>query len=270
MPDRIVPDSAIEEKGKKRARAYCRLGDNYLRANLLDDAIVAFTKAAQCDPEYSRSHNNLGIIYAELGKFPEAIEAYKNAILIDPGNALHYCNLGGAYADAGKAEIALEAYLAAIQVDPNYYFGYFTLGTYYQSHSKHALALENFKKSIELKPNFAQGYVNIGMMYHNLSKTKPLSWRKRDQLVCFDCSAKVAQALAAFTMALELDPQCESAYYQLGIMYKEMVHYDEAIRAFKKLLSLNDKSENAELAKSYIDEMQKRTKAQRYNNPEVL
>jgi len=37
---------------------------------------------------------------------------------------------------------------------------------------------------------------------------------------------------------------------------------------FKPYLSLNDKSENAETAKSYIDEMQKQMKAQRYNSPE--
>jgi len=258
MSDRIVTDSALEEKGKKRARAFNKLGNNYLRENLLDDAIAAFTKALQCDQAYSTPHNNLGIIYLEQKKYPEAIEAFKNAILIDPESSLYYCNLGAAYDEAGMDEIALEAFLAAVQTDHNSHLGYFSLGAYYQAHGKYTLALENYKKTTELRPKFAQGYVNQGTMHYFLSGLSPLSWRKKQQAICLDYNAQMAHALAAYNMALEIDPKCEDAYYHLGLLYQEIAHYDEAIQSFKKLISLNDKSEQAEIAKNCIDQIKSR------------
>ena len=42
-----------------------------------------------------------------------------------------------------------------------------------------------------------------------------------------------------------LDGHCESTYYHLGLTYKDMAYYEQAIQVFQKVLALNDKSENA-------------------------
>jgi hypothetical protein len=136
-------NSAMDEKNKKRANAYNRLGDNYLRADLLDEAAAAYSKAINYDPTFSTPYNSLGIVYIDQKKYNEAIESFKNAILLDPGEALYYANLGTAYSEVGMSDVALEANLAAIEANPKDYFGHFNLGCCYQSRGKFKAALEH-------------------------------------------------------------------------------------------------------------------------------
>ena len=65
-------------------------------------------------------NNNLGNMYADQGKQEEAIAAYKKAIELDPNYAYPYNGLGIVYADQGKQEAAIAAYKKAIELDPNY------------------------------------------------------------------------------------------------------------------------------------------------------
>jgi superkiller protein 3 len=66
------------------------------------------------------SHYNLGVALKAKGQLEEAIEAYRKAIQLDPNYANAYSNLGSALYDKGQLEEAIEAYRKAIQLDPNY------------------------------------------------------------------------------------------------------------------------------------------------------
>jgi tetratricopeptide (TPR) repeat protein len=56
----------------------------------------------------------MGIAYAGLDKFEEAIEAYEKAIEINPDNYETYNNMGGAY--AGLSEFVLKASSASLNL----------------------------------------------------------------------------------------------------------------------------------------------------------
>jgi tetratricopeptide (TPR) repeat protein len=51
----------------------------------------------------------MGLAYTELDKFKEAIEAYKKAIEINPDYGTAYYNMGIAYTGLDKFEEAIEA-----------------------------------------------------------------------------------------------------------------------------------------------------------------
>lgn len=78
--------------------------------NQLDEAIAAYRRALDLDPNHTLAHFNLGNALRNKGRLDEAIEEYRAAIGLKPDYAEVHCNLGlllqqqGKYAE-GLAEL---------------------------------------------------------------------------------------------------------------------------------------------------------------------
>ncbi len=84
-----------------------------------DNAIVAFTKAIELDPNYALAYGNRGWVYIKLGQYEQAIADSTKAIELDSNLALAYNNRGWAYTELGQYEQALADYNKAIELDPS-------------------------------------------------------------------------------------------------------------------------------------------------------
>lgn len=102
------------------AITYYNLGVTLYAQGKLDEAIAAFRKAIQIDPNYLNAHLNLGVTLYTQGKLDEAIAAYRKAIQIDPNFVDAHFNLGFTLYVQGKLDEAIAAYRKVIQIDPNY------------------------------------------------------------------------------------------------------------------------------------------------------
>ncbi len=73
-----------------QADQYFKAGISFYDQGDYGQAMAAFQKATQEDPDYAEGYYNLGILYDLDGKFAEAIKAYEKAVKIDPnvGTAL--------------------------------------------------------------------------------------------------------------------------------------------------------------------------------------
>jgi len=52
-----------------------------------EEALQAFDKAIELDPQYADAWNNKGVALYELGRYKEALQAYDKAIELDPYDA---------------------------------------------------------------------------------------------------------------------------------------------------------------------------------------
>ncbi|MFH1635119.1 MAG: tetratricopeptide repeat protein, partial [Chloroflexota bacterium] len=77
--------------------AWYRLGATLDRAGKKVEAIAAYQKAIELDPNYASPHNGLGNVYVALGRPEEAIAAYQKAIELDPKLAVPHNGLGNVY-----------------------------------------------------------------------------------------------------------------------------------------------------------------------------
>ena len=90
---------------------YAKTGLALWEKDYLEEAIVAFHKSIELNPEFEIAQNNLGVVYLDgIGDPKESIVYFKNAININPNYTLAYFNLGRAYQATGDKALAAEYY----------------------------------------------------------------------------------------------------------------------------------------------------------------
>jgi serine/threonine-protein kinase len=88
------------------------LGNALYYARRYDEAIAAFRKALDLDPDFAEGRRSLADAYLEKKLFPQAISEYRKAMTLSKGTSAPVAHLGHAYAVAGqraKAERVLDA-----------------------------------------------------------------------------------------------------------------------------------------------------------------
>src|SRR5579864_2456227 len=124
-------------------------------------AADAYQKALQIKPS-ADYWNLLGEAYSKSGKTEEAIKAYTTAAQLDPpGAGRYYFNMGAVLTNTGKTDEAVQAFDKAIAADPTradayYWKGVNLLGKAKLEGSKMVAppgTAEAFNKYLELQPN---------------------------------------------------------------------------------------------------------------------
>lgn len=112
----------IAEKVKTihHAASNNKLGLVFLKRNLLDDAVSAFKRALEIDPELVEGYNNLGYALLRKGAYQDAIEAFNTGIMKNEKYADLHFNLGVAYFQIEKFADALRELNNAIAINSNY------------------------------------------------------------------------------------------------------------------------------------------------------
>lgn len=91
--------------------AYAKAGLALWEKDYLEEAVVAFHKSIELNPDFEISQNNLGVVYLDgLGDPKESIDYFRTAININPNYTLAYFNLARAYQAIGDKSLAAEYY----------------------------------------------------------------------------------------------------------------------------------------------------------------
>jgi tetratricopeptide (TPR) repeat protein len=124
-PDTLVPENVMQEASvevdTKSAHIWNDLGRTYYNKGNFDDAIYAYKKAIDFDPEFGRPYGNLAAIYLRQGLYTEAIPLYQRSVeLLESDNekAVSWNKLGNAYRRLGDYDKAIAAYHMADELDP--------------------------------------------------------------------------------------------------------------------------------------------------------
>lgn len=96
------------------------IGETFMNAGLLDDAVRHFLLAARLMPDSARVLNRLGIVLRKLKRFDEGEIYFNRAIVLEPGDPNLYFNCARLYFDWGRWEKALEFGQKALELDPEF------------------------------------------------------------------------------------------------------------------------------------------------------
>ena len=114
------------------------LGLAYARKGLGGDALKAFERSADIDPEYADTFSNLGAIYLSMYMqshtkefFSKTVENLNKVTMLDPKNAAAYNSLGAAYMTAGAIPDAIRNWEKVIDLNSHAGKTYYYLGLAY-------------------------------------------------------------------------------------------------------------------------------------------
>ena len=95
-------------------------------------AIAAYERVLELDPEHAAAHINLGTLYYNRQDYKAAEEHYRHALRIDPRYALAHFDLGNVLDETGRVTEAIQTYLRALQLAPTYADAHYNLALAYE------------------------------------------------------------------------------------------------------------------------------------------
>lgn len=116
----------------------------------IQEAIDAYTKAAELNPAAAGALLNLGTIQYRLKRLKEAEQLYTRAVTVDPRYALAHFNLGNLHDEMGNAEKAEQHYLLALELNPHYADAHFNVALLSEKRGDPLRALRHWKAYLKL------------------------------------------------------------------------------------------------------------------------
>jgi predicted O-linked N-acetylglucosamine transferase (SPINDLY family) len=183
------------------------------------EALIQFQRALEMKPDYPEAHNNLGNVLRGLGRFDEAMAAYRQAIHFNPQFAKAHNNLGAARMECGQTREAIASCRRALEIAPDYPEAWNNLGNALRDLGQLEEASASFRQALHLRPDFAEASNNLGVVLADQGK--------------FD------EAEAACRRAIEIRTDYLEAYNSLGNLLGSRGRLADAETAYRRALALN-------------------------------
>ncbi len=204
---------------RDRVLSWQRLGDVSHALNRYAEAIEAYQRVIELNPQDATSWNSLGTAQAALEHYEAAIKAFERAIELDPAFAWPYHNLGLVYERRTEYEAAIPYYRQALE---RHYqpldaaTSWQNLGNIYQALERHPEAIEALSKATKLNPNNALAWDSLGEAYRAV--------------------ARQDEAVAAYRRAIELEPTYAWPYNNLALVQTDQQQYEAALTLYQQAL----------------------------------
>ena len=114
------------------------------------DAIGAYKKCLELEPDHAAAHINLGTLYYNHRDYASAEKHYRAAITADARYALAYFDLGNVLDETGRLPEAARAYKQAIQLAPTYADAHYNLALAYEKMKQPRRALRHWRTYTKL------------------------------------------------------------------------------------------------------------------------
>ncbi|XP_074258574.1 protein O-mannosyl-transferase TMTC2 isoform X2 [Saimiri boliviensis] len=150
---------------------------------------------------------------------------YRSGIKVNPAKA--WGNLGNVLKSQSKISEAESAYRNALYYRSNMADMLYNLGLLLQENSRFAEALHYYKLAIGSRPTLASAYLNTGIILMNQGKTEEA---RRTFLKCSEIPDENLKDPHAHKSSVT------SCLYNLGKLYHEQGHYEEALSVYKEAI----------------------------------
>ncbi|MEG4325358.1 tetratricopeptide repeat protein [Microcoleus sp. herbarium5] len=141
---------------------YHSLGNSLQESGRFDEAVAAYKKAIELNPNFSWSYHSLGDVFLKLEKWEEAVAAYKKAVELNPDFSWSYHNLGDALLKLGQWEEAAVAYRCEIALNSDFAWSFCNLGDALTKLKQWDEAIARYLKAVEIDRDLPGIYEKLG------------------------------------------------------------------------------------------------------------
>jgi tetratricopeptide (TPR) repeat protein len=196
------------------------------------EAMKAFDKAIEIDPNYAKAYAGRAAVYNEWRQCQKALRESEQAIKLDPNLAWGFNCRGFAHTGLMNYQQAIQDFNKALELDPKYAWpycnrtwAYFMLKNYHQ-------ALEDANKATELAPGLPYGYFHRGRALASLNNFQ--------------------DAIKDFDKAIKFDPMFSWPFLHRGYVFLKLNETKRALEDFKRAASLGNRQTEGYLKKKGI------------------
>ncbi|MDJ0534502.1 MAG: tetratricopeptide repeat protein [Xenococcaceae cyanobacterium MO_207.B15] len=206
-------------------RAYYAMGAALYSQKNYEQAVSALKQAIEINPSPYYYWRYLGLSYGFLENYAEARTAYDTAISKNPEDFVLYVQRGYLLDESSDYQGAIDSYNQAIKLKDDHPWVYNNRGFVYYQLKEYDRAIADYNQAIEINTQYTQAYNNRGVAYHELKQPEP--------------------AIANYNQAIEINPQFADAYNNRGVLYSDLKQYETAIADLTKAIEINPEDAKA-------------------------
>ena len=203
--------------------------------NMPEQAKGNFLKATAVKPDEFACRFNLAIAYTSLNKFDSAILWFKKTLEVKPLDALTYYKMGTIYGrQLNNPDIAIQYLNKAIEYNPNSESYYEELGDYYGLKNMTEDQIRVYEQCLKKSPKAITAMRSLAAVYEKKGNPQMAAkyngmWRQMED-----------STLYTLQKAVEKNPADADAYYKLGTLFgKQRNDLNKAIEYISKAIELN-------------------------------
>ncbi|MDA1311967.1 MAG: tetratricopeptide repeat protein [Acidobacteria bacterium] len=233
-------EATIRKHAPGNPAFYSELGEAYLKAGRVPDAIRSLQAALERVPRFLPAQKALGLALLLGDEFSAAFDVTKSALSQAPDDAEIHNTLGEIRYRESKLAEAAGHFAAALRLDPDFAEAHNNLGATRLLARDVARAAESFSEAVRIKPEFAAAQANLaqtqaaGASQNASSNNAGDSADSIPQLVeqaqAAEHANRLAEAAALYERILRLRPDWPEVKLNLGLVYYSQARYSEAIR----------------------------------------
>ncbi len=241
------------------AKKFLNQGNKLRQEKKQDEAISAYRRAIELNPNLYQPYHFSGLILAQKGSLHEAINLYNRAIELNPNFFWSYHCLSIVLLQQGELEQAIAASRQAINISLDVGGNradraklYNQLGQAYTKKGDLDEAIQSYKLAIESDSTLAPAYENLGEILTKLKRWEQSITHHQKAIEIIPNSDKlyynlgeallktgnITEATAAYRQSLQLNSDFAWSYHNLGYCLEQQGQIDDAIACYSKALKI--------------------------------
>ena len=196
---------------------YTSLGNLYLLSGKNGDALTAFSRALDINPQDIQAMKGTAKVMERRNEFDDAEQVLKRVIDLQPGNWDSLDELGSLYFQQGRYAEAVDAYRRVIYLDPDNWWSLGNLGSTLMMTGDYKAAVDALNRSLVIEED-VYFLSNLGIVYYYLGE--------------YDRSAEIHRR------AIEQVPRDVTAWLSLGDALRFSSSPGDAESAYREAAAL--------------------------------
>jgi len=260
------------------SQAYFSLGNVYLKAGELDQALKEYDEALKRNPHVPPVHLNKGIVFLRKKEYEKAEKEFRKELEINPIEDKAYNNLSAIYRLRGLYDQAIESAQKAVEIKPYYPEAYMNLALAYQMKGDYQKAKDELRLGMKNVKPFFDANLLLGEIFQEEGKLdsalteyqKILDQSSAQKDIIYDLEILFSKgdpynlenlgtrAKAHFNLgtiyvqqgeinlaeshlrtAIALKPDFAEAFANLGTLYDNTRRFSEAVTQLQRAVSLD-------------------------------
>ncbi|XZN91800.1 MAG: tetratricopeptide repeat protein [Microcoleus sp.] len=229
---------------------YHNLGNSLLASGRFEEAVIAYKKAVELNPNFSWSYHGLGDVLQKLGHRDEAVAAYRKAIELNPDFAWSYHNLGDVLLELELWEEAVAAYRCEIKIKSDFAWSFCNLGDALTKLKQWNEAIYAYLQAILIDRDLPGIYEKLGYVLRQTeSDLRPvllpgellITPENRDFYLGVGRSLaqgdRPESAIIFCKLLLTYEPLCDTWLTQLGEFLQEQEKCDRTLASAREIVA---------------------------------